>query len=130
MKKMSKKAIFSNNAPAAIGPYSQAIVSGNTVYLSGQIPLDPNTSDLVHGDFATHARQVFTNLRAVCEAAGGNMQNIVKLNVYLLDLDNFATVNEVMREYFKEPWPARAAIAVAGLPKGAQVEVDAIMTLA
>lgn len=127
---MSKTAITSNKAPAAIGPYSQAVEVNGMVYLSGQIPLDPDSGELVSGDFATHARRVLDNIKAVCAAAGGDMQDIVKLNVYLIDLGNFATVNEVMQEYFQEPWPARAAVAVAALPKGAQIEIDAIMSLA
>ena len=127
---MSKAKISSNKAPAAIGPYSQAVAANGVVYLSGQIPLDPDSGEMVSGDFAAHARRVLDNISAVCAAAGGDMQRIVKLNVYLIDLDNFATVNAVMEEYFQEPWPARAAVAVAALPKGAQIEIDAIMHLA
>ncbi len=127
---MSKTAISTKHAPSAIGPYSQAIRSGSTVYLSGQIPLDPATGEMVAGDFETQVRRVFDNISAVADAAGGNLQQIVKLNIYLLDLGNFAAVNEIMAEYFKEPWPARAAIGVAALPKNATVEADAVMTVA
>jgi reactive intermediate/imine deaminase len=127
---MTNKAIINTeNAPKAIGTYSQAVKVNNTVYLSGQIPLDPATMTLVEGDFATHTHQVFKNLQAVCEAANGSLQNIVKLNIFLTDLSNFATVNEVMAEYFQAPYPARAAVGVKELPKGAQVEADAIMVI-
>jgi reactive intermediate/imine deaminase len=126
---MSKEAIHSDNAPAAIGTYSQAIRSGDLVFLSGQIPLDPQTMDLVSGDFEARARQVFDNLRAVAEAAGGDLDQVVKLTIYLTDLANFATVNRVMEDYFERPFPARAAIGVASLPKGADVEADAILGL-
>jgi reactive intermediate/imine deaminase len=126
---LSKKAIHTDEAPAAIGTYSQAIRSGNLVFLSGQIPLDPATMELVDGDFANRARRVFDNLRAVAQAAGGDLDRIVKLTVYLTDLGNFATVNAVMAEYFKEPYPARAAVGAAALPKGADVEAEAILSL-
>ncbi len=126
---MSKEAIHSDNAPAAIGTYSQAIRSGDIVFLSGQIPLDPATMEIVGGDFEARARQVFDNLRAVAEAAGGNLDQVVKLTIFLTDLDNFATVNSVMEDYFDQPYPARAAIGVASLPKGADVEADAILGL-
>ena len=126
---MSKTAIHSDSAPAAIGTYSQAIRSGNLVFLSGQIPLDPHTMELVDGDFEARARRVFDNLRAVAEAAGGNLDQVVKLTIYLTDLANFATVNSVMEDYFEQPFPARAAIGVASLPKGADVEADAILGL-
>lgn len=126
---MSKISIHSDAAPAAIGPYSQAIRHGDTVYLSGQIPLDPATMDLVGGDIAGQVRRVIDNLAAVCEAAGGSLDHIVKLNVYLTDLSNFGTVNEVMKAYFSEPYPARAAIGVAALPRGAEVEMDAVLCL-
>lgn len=126
---MSKEAIHSDNAPAAIGTYSQAIRSGNLVFLSGQIPLDPQTMELVTGDFEARARQVFDNLQAVAEAAGGDLDQVVKLTIYLTDLGNFATVNSVMEDYFQQPFPARAAIGVASLPKGADVEADAILGL-
>ncbi|HEY6611904.1 MAG TPA: RidA family protein [Pseudomonas sp.] len=126
---MSKSVINSDKAPAAIGTYSQAIKAGNTVYLSGQIPLDPATMQLVEG-FEAQAVQVFENLKAVCEAAGGSLADIAKLNIFLTDLGNFATVNEVMGRYFQQPYPARAAIGVAALPRGAQVEMDGILVLA
>ena len=126
---MSKEAIHSDNAPAAIGTYSQAIRSGDLVFLSGQIPLDPGTMEIVDGDFEARARQVFDNLRAVAEAAGGSLNQVVKLTIFLTDLDNFATVNSVMEDYFDQPYPARAAIGVASLPKGADVEADAILGL-
>ncbi|MNY25038.1 RutC family protein [compost metagenome] len=125
---MSKSVINSEKAPAAIGTYSQAIKAGNTVYLSGQIPLDPATMQLVEG-FEAQAVQVFENLKAVCEAAGGSLADIAKLNIFLTDLGNFATVNEVMGRYFQQPYPARAAIGVAALPRGAQVEMDGILVL-
>ncbi|MCY4564002.1 MAG: RidA family protein [Gammaproteobacteria bacterium] len=117
------------DAPAAIGAYSQAVRSGNTVYLSGQIALDPETMELVAPDFETEARQVFQNLTAVIGAAGGTTADAVKLTVYLTDMDNFPAVNAVMAEFFDEPYPARAAIGVASLPRGAQVEVDGILVL-
>ena len=126
---MNKKAIHTDSAPGAIGSYSQAIQSGNFVFLSGQIPLDPATMEIVSGDFEGRARRVFDNLKAVAEAAGGTLDQIVKLTVYLTDLDNFATVNAVMAEYFDEPYPARAALGVASLPKGADVEAEAILAL-
>ncbi|MGI9272362.1 MAG: RidA family protein [Woeseiaceae bacterium] len=126
---MSKSAIHSDNAPAAIGTYSQAIRAGDLVFLSGQIPLDPESMDVVDGDFEARARQVFDNLRAVAEAAGGNLNNVVKLTVFLTDLGNFAAVNSVMEDYFEQPFPARAAVGVASLPKGVDVEADAILAL-
>lgn len=126
---MNRKVIHSDAAPAAIGSYSQAIRSGNLVFLSGQIPLDPSTMEIVDGDFEARARRVFSNLKAVAEAAGGTLDQIVKLTVYLTDLDNFAAVNAVMAEYFTEPFPARAALGVASLPKGADVEAEAILAL-
>lgn len=125
----NKSVIQTDNAPEAIGTYSQAVKAGDTVYLSGQIPLVPDTMEVVAGDFAAKARQVFDNLQAVCEAAGGSLQDIVKLNIYLTDLTNFATLNEVMATYFQEPYPARAAIEISALPKGVPVEMDAIMVL-
>jgi reactive intermediate/imine deaminase len=124
-----KKAVHTDGAPAAIGTYSQAIKSGNLVFLSGQIPLDPATMELKVGDFGARARQVFDNLRAVALAAGGDLDRIVKVTVYLTDLANFATVNAVMAGYFTEPYPARAAVGVASLPKGADVEAEAILVL-
>ncbi len=127
---MTNKAIIhSDNAPAAIGTYSQAVKVNNTVYLSGQIPLVPDTMEIVEGDFATQAHQVFKNLGAVCEAADGSLQNIVKLNIYLTDLSNFPVINEVMTQYFQEPYPARAAIGISELPKGALVEADGVMVI-
>lgn len=127
---MNKSVIATEDAPAAIGPYSQAVKMGDTVYLSGQIPLVPDTMELIDGSFSDQVHQVFKNLNAVCEAAGGNLQDIVKLNIYLTDLSHFATVNEIMIAHFKQPYPARAAIGVAALPKGAQVEMDGVMGLA
>lgn len=126
---MTKQAIHTNSAPAAIGTYSQAIQSGNFVFLSGQIPLVPETMELVAGDFDTRARQVFKNLEAVANAAGGNLGNVVKVTIFLTDLDNFAAVNAVMEEFFEKPFPARAAVGVASLPKGTDVEADAILAL-
>ena len=125
---MSNKAhIFTEKAPAAIGPYSQAVKVNNTVYLSGQIPLNPETMELVSGDIQIQARQVFANLNAVCEASGTDLSGIVKLNIFLTDLSNFAAVNEVMAELFERPYPARAAIGVKELPKGAEIEMDGIV---
>ena len=117
------------DAPGAIGTYSQAARAGDTVYLSGQIPLDPATMELVKGDFDVQARRVFENLRAVARAAGGDLSHAVKLNVYLTDLGNFQLFNRVMADYFSAPYPARAAVGVAALPRGALVEVDAILVL-
>ena len=127
---MSNKAMINTEqAPAAIGPYSQAVKAGNTVYLSGQIPLDPHTMELVSEDFEAQARQVFDNLQAVCQEAAGSLQDIVKLNLYLVDLDNFGVVNKVMEVYFQAPYPARAAVGVKQLPKGSQVEAEAVMVI-
>jgi reactive intermediate/imine deaminase len=128
-KKLNRKAVHTDRAPSAIGTYSQAIASGNFVFLSGQIPLDPATMELVSGDFEARARRVFDNLKAVANAAGGDLDRIVKLTLYLTDLGNFATVNAVMADYFSEPYPARAAVGVASLPKGADVEAEAILFL-
>lgn len=125
----NKAIIHSDNAPEAIGTYSQAVKVGDTVYLSGQIPLIPETMTLVEGDFAAQAEQVFLNLQQVCKAANGDLENIVKLNIYLTDLSNFPIVNEVMGKYFSEPYPARAAIGISELPKGALVEADGIMVV-
>jgi reactive intermediate/imine deaminase len=125
---MAKSIIKTERAPAAIGTYSQAVKAGQTVYLSGQIPLDPQTMELVEG-MEAQIRQVFDNLSAVAEAAGGSFADIVKLNIFLTDLSHFALVNKVMAEYFKEPYPARAAVGVAELPKGAAVEMEAVMVL-
>ena len=126
---MSFTPVATKLAPQAIGTYSQAIKAGNTVYLSGQIPLDPQTGELVTGDIEAQVRQVFENLRAVARASGGDLANAVKLNVYLTDMGNFQTVNKVMAEYFAQPYPARAAIGVAALPRGTTVEVDGILVL-
>jgi reactive intermediate/imine deaminase len=126
---MTKKAIHSDNAPAAIGTYSQAIQAGNLVFLSGQIPLVPTTMEVVDGDFEARARQVFENLEAVTKAAGGGLNDIVKLTIFLTDLGNFATVNSVMESFFEQPFPARAAVGVASLPKGVDVEADAILVV-
>ena len=123
---MSRDPISTERAPAAIGPYSQAVRAGGTVYLSGQIPLDPATGELVTGDISTQTRRVFDNLKAVCEAAGGSLDGVVRVGIYVMDLSDFAQVNAVMAEYFQAPYPARSTIQVAGLPKGARVEVDAV----
>ena len=122
--------IHSNDAPNAIGPYSQAVRVGDTVYLSGQIPLDPQTMELVEGDIGARARRVFDNLTAVMQEAGGSLSDIVKLTIYLVDLEQFGQVNEVMAEYFDAPFPSRATVAVAALPKGAPIEVEAVAHLA
>lgn len=126
---MSRKIIHTEQAPKAIGPYSQAVRAGQTVYLSGQIPLDPATGELVGGDITVQARRVFENLTAVCAAAGGSLADIVRAGIYLTDLGDFAAVNAVMAEYCKEPFPARSTIGVSALPRGARVEVDAILVL-
>ena len=126
---MSKQVIRSDNAPAAIGTYSQATRTGDLVFISGQVPFDPATMEFVEGDFEARARQVFENLKAIAEAAGGNLNDAVKLTIYLTDLANFATVNSVMEDYFAKPYPARAAVGVASLPRGADVEADAILAL-
>ena len=127
---MTKEIIKTNHAPKAIGTYSQAVKVGQTVYLSGQIPLSSETMEIVPGDITMHARTVFDNLSAVAKAAGGSLAEIVKLNVYLCDLSNFAKINEVMAKYFNEPYPARAVVQVSALPKGVDIEIDAIMHLA
>ena len=129
MAPMTMQPISTKSAPAAIGPYSQAVRTGSTVYLSGQIPLDPATQDVVSGGFEAQASRVLDNLSAVAEAAGGSLSNVVKLTVYLTDLGRFAEVNEIMLRYFGEPYPARAAIGVAALPRQVQIEIDAIMVL-
>jgi reactive intermediate/imine deaminase len=126
---MSRSTIFTAQAPAAIGPYSQAVRAGDTVYFSGQIPLDPASGALIDGDIDAQTRRVFENLKAVAEAAGGSLAQIVRLGIYVTDLANFAAVNAVMAEYFQQPYPARSTIEVSALPKAAQVEVDAIMVL-
>lgn len=126
---MSREIIQTDRAPAAIGTYSQAVKVGDTVYLSGQIPLDPGTGQLVEGDIEAQIRRVFDNLAAVAKAAGGSLADTVKLSVFLLDLGHFARVNQIMAEYFPQPYPARAAVGVAALPRGAQVEMEAILVL-
>jgi len=127
---VSNRAVISTAAaPAAIGPYSQAIKAGNTVYMSGQIPLDPKTMELVKGDISAQTKRVFDNLVAVAEAAGGTLAHCVKINISLTDLANFAAVNEIMKQYFNEPYPARACVGVASLPRGAGVEIEAIMVI-
>ena len=126
---MHRTPIHTPNAPQAIGTYSQAVRAGDTVYLSGQIPLDPATGELVSGDMEAQVRRVFENLKAVAEASGGDLSQVVKLTVYLTDLAHFALVNRVMAQYFSQPYPARAALGVAALPKGAAVEMDAILAL-
>ena len=126
---MIRKTIQTDLAPQAIGTYSQAVRCGDSVYLSGQIPLVPQTMELVDGGMEAQIRRVFDNLSAVAAAAGGSLADVVKLNIYLLDLGQFALVNQVMAEYFKEPYPARAAVGVAALPRDAQVEMDAVMVL-
>lgn len=126
---MRRKTIQTDRAPQAIGPYSQAVRAGDTVWLSGQIPLVPATGELVDGDAAAHIRQVFENLKALAEASGGSLQHVVKLTIFLTDMDNFALVNQLMQEYFREPYPARAAVGVASLPKGVAVEMEAILVL-
>lgn len=125
----NKAVIHTEQAPAAIGTYSQAIKVQNTVYLSGQIPLDPASMSLVEGGIETEIHQVFKNLDAVCRAAGGDLSNIVKLNIFLTDLAHFPTVNDIMAQYFSQPYPARAAIGINQLPKGALVEMDGIMVI-
>ena len=126
---MTREIIQTDRAPQAIGTYSQAVRSGNTVYLSGQIPLIPESMELVEGDMEVQIRRVFDNLSAVAEATGGSLADVVKLNVFLTDLGHFAIVNTVMAEYFQPPYPARAAVGVAALPRGAQVEMDAVMEI-
>ena len=126
---MPRLPVNTDRAPAAIGPYSQAVRRGDSVYLSGQIPLDPNSGLLVEGDIEAQARRAFDNLKAVCEAAGGSLDDVVRLGLYLTDLGQFAAVNAVMADYFEAPYPARSTIGVASLPRGAQFEVDAMMVL-
>ncbi len=126
---MPRTIIHTDQAPAAIGPYSQAVRAGNTVYLSGQIPLDPATGEIVAGDIGAQARCAFDNLKAVCEAAGGSLDQVVRLGLYVTDLGDFAAVNAVMGDFFEAPYPARSTIEVAGLPKGAAFEVDAVLVL-
>ena len=126
---MSRQTIHTSHAPQAIGPYSQAVRAGDTVYLSGQIPFDPATMQLVSGDIEAEIRQVFENLKAVAEAAGGSLANAVKVNVFLTDLGHFAKVNEIMATYCAQPFPARAAVGVAQLPRGARVEIECVLYL-
>jgi len=126
---MTRQIISTNDAPQAIGTYSQAVRVGPTVYISGQIPLDPSSGQMVSGDIELEIRRVFDNLSAIAQAAGGSLQHTVRVTVYLTDLSNFAKVNEVMAQYFPQPWPARAAIGVAQLPRGARVEIDCILHL-
>ncbi len=125
----NKQIISTRNAPSAIGAYSQAVRTGNTVYISGQIPLDPDTMEVVEGGFEAEARRVFENLKGVAEASGGSLNDVVRATIYMLDLSHFAKVNEIMAEYFDEPYPARAAVGVAQLPKGVAIEMDAILDL-
>ncbi len=126
---MTRKPIHTDNAPSAIGTYSQAMQSGNLIFMSGQIPLDPATMEIVDGNFTVRAHRVFQNLRAVAEAAGGNLDQVVKVTIFLTDLNDFAEVNSVMSEYFTEPYPARAAVGVASLPKGVDIEAEAVLVL-
>ena len=126
---MSKQIVSTSAAPAAIGPYSQAVRAGNTLWLSGQIPLDPLTKELVKGDIEVQARRVFENLKAIISAAGAGFDDVVKTTIFLTDLGHFAEVNKVMAEYFREPYPARSTVGVAALPRGAQVEVECIVAL-
>ncbi len=126
---MPRQPVRTADAPAAIGPYSQATRCGGTVFVSGQIPLDPATGELVAGDLAAQARRAFENLRAVCQAAGGSLDDVARVGLYMTDLSQFAVVNSVMAEYFAEPYPARSTIEVSALPKAAQFEVDAVMVL-
>ena len=126
---MTKSIVSTDRAPQAIGTYSQAVKIDSTVYMSGQIPLDPATMELVGNDIEAQIKRVFDNLAAVAQAAGGSLENVVKLNIFLTDLSHFPKVNEIMATYFNEPYPARAAIGVASLPKGAQVEMDAVLEL-
>ena len=126
---MARQSISTDHAPAAIGPYSQAVRSGGTIYLSGQIPLDPASGQLVDGDITVQARRAFDNLKAVCEAAGGSLDAVVRIGLYLVDLGQFAQINAVMADYFTAPYPARSTVEVSGLPRGAVFEVDAVMVL-
>ena len=127
-KKMPKEIITTDNAPQAIGPYSQAVKTGNLIFISGQIPLDPKTGDIVDGSIEDQANQVLDNIKSICEAAGHGLEDIVKITIFLTDLGNFATVNEVMKNYFKEPYPARATVEISGLPLGVSVEIEAIVS--
>ena len=127
-KKMPKEIISTDDAPQAIGPYSQAVKTGNLIFISGQIPLDPKTGDIVDGSIEDQANQVLDNIKSICEAAGHGLEDIVKITIFLTDLGNFATVNEVMKNYFKEPYPARATVEISGLPLGVNVEIEAIVS--
>jgi reactive intermediate/imine deaminase len=127
---MKRQIIQTPDAPKAIGTYSQAVRAGDTVYISGQVPLDPGTGTLISGDIEAEIRRVFDNLKAIAQAAGGSLAHVVKLNVYLTDLTHFAKVNEIMATYFSEPYPARAAVGVAALPRGARVEMECVLSLA
>jgi reactive intermediate/imine deaminase len=126
---MTKQIISTASAPAAIGTYSQAVRVGNTIWVSGQIPLDPETKELVTGDFEAQARQVFQNLKSIVVAAGASLDDVVKATIFLTDLSHFALVNKIMAEYFREPYPARAAVGAAALPRGAKIEVECIVAL-
>lgn len=126
---MSKSVINTDKAPQAIGTYNQAIKCGTTVYLSGQIPLVPETMQVISENFSDQAHQVFKNVQAVCDAAGGSIDHLAKVNIYVTDLSNFAMLNEIMSQYFKQPYPARAAVQVSALPKGVQIEIDGVMEL-
>lgn len=127
---MSKQIISTDRAPSAIGAYSQAVRVDNTVYISGQIPLDPASMEVVEGGFEAQTRRVFENVKAICEAAGGDLSQVVKMSIFLTDLSNFPQVNEIMAEYMPEPFPARAAVEVSALPKGVAVEIEGILVLA
>ncbi|RMH48395.1 MAG: RidA family protein [Gammaproteobacteria bacterium] len=126
---MTKSVLHTDKAPAAIGTYSQAVAVGDLMFISGQIPLDPVTMEMVSDDFAEQTHRVFKNLAAICEAAGHSLNQLVKVNIYLTDLTNFATVNEIMAQYFEAPYPARAAVEVSALPKGAQIEIEGVLSL-
>ena len=126
--KMTKEIISTENAPQAIGPYSQAVKTGNLIFISGQIPLNQSTGDLVSGSIEDEANQVLNNLKSICEAAGYSLEDVVKITIFLTDLSNFASVNEVMKQHFQEPYPARATVEVAGLPLGVNVEIEAIVS--
>ena len=126
---MAKEIISTKNAPQAIGPYSQAVKAGNLMFISGQIPLDPKTGDLVSQSIEDQAKQVLENVKSICEAAGCSLDDIVKISIFLTDLSNFAVVNDMMKEYFSEPYPARATVEVSGLPLGVNVEIEAIVLI-
>jgi reactive intermediate/imine deaminase len=126
---MPRQPVATDRAPAAIGPYSQAVIAGRSVYTSGQIPLDPATGQLIDGDIGMQTRRVFDNLKAVCSAAGSDFDHVARVGIYLVDLDDFSAVNAVMEEYFNAPYPARSTIGVASLPKGARVEIDLVLVL-